>query len=139
MTFDSTQVTLSGSGGTQPFTLGDLGPGSYTPSDLQFLDSATFSNAVFQATLSQTSFQLSDGTTFLASSSALSATLDPSSGNSLAPGVDLVVLSVSGEVVATPEPRYGVFIAALVGFVAFIKSKAQATFFAEKPKRFQTA
>lgn len=116
LVFGSLQLMLSGSGGPQTIPVGDISPGFNTPSSLQFPDSFSFSEAVLQATLSQTSFALSDGTTFLANSSSLTATLDPASGPSLVPGQDFVVLSVSGEVASgVPEPRYGAYLLVLLG------------------------
>src|SRR5262249_20585674 len=79
LTFMGAEVTLSdASNNTVSYALGDLGPGSYTPDPLEFLDTALFSSATFQATLNQTSFALSDGTTFLTDSSTVSATILPS-------------------------------------------------------------
>jgi hypothetical protein len=108
ITLAGVQVTLfpAGAGSSPVIPLGDLAPGVYTPDGLQFLDTSQFSEATLQATLSQTTFALSDGTTFLADSAAIDATLLPSSGPVLQPGVDFVILSVSGEVSAIPEARH---------------------------------
>jgi hypothetical protein len=117
ITLGGAQVTLfpSGGGSSQVVSLGDLAPGVYTPDGLQFLDTSQFAEATLQATLSQTSFALSDGTTFRADSGAIDATLLPSSGPVLQPGQDFVVLSVSGEVSAIPEARHtGLFPVVLI-------------------------
>jgi hypothetical protein len=100
--FSSPTLTLTESGTPSPMSLADIGPGPFQ----QFvLDSATFSEADFSAQLSQTLFALADGTSFQASSNTLTATLLPSSGSFLTPGVDQVLLTVSGSVVATPVPE----------------------------------
>lgn len=113
ITLDGVQATLfpAGGGSSQTVSLGDLAPGVYTPDGLQLLDTSQFAEATLQATLSQTSFLLSDGATFLADSAAINAALLPSSGPVLQPGVDFVILSVSGEVSAIPEARHsGLFL-----------------------------
>jgi hypothetical protein len=118
LTFTGVQVTLSDTSGSQGFSLGDLGPGFYTPASLQFLDTSQFSSAIFQATLSRTSFLLSDGTIFLADSGLVTATLAPSAGPFLNPGQDFVVISTTGSISpvgAVPEPRHGVYLLAILG------------------------
>jgi len=102
LTFSGATLDLTQGGSTSPTPLGDLAPGI---SQLLVLDSASFSSAVFNAQLSQTFFALSDGTSFQADSNTLTATLFPSSGPFLTPGVDFVVLTVSGSVVVTPAPE----------------------------------
>ena len=102
LTFSSPTLTLTESGTPGSTSLADIGPGPFQ----QFvLDSANFSEAEFTAQLSQTLFALADGTSFQASSNTLTATLLPSSGPFLTPGVDSVLLTVSGSVVATPVPE----------------------------------
>lgn len=102
LTFSGATLDLTQSGVTSSIPLGDLAPGI---SQLLVLDSASFSSAVFNAQLSQTLFALSNGTSFQANSSTLTATLLPSSGPFLTPGVDFVLLTVSGTVVVpVPEP-----------------------------------
>jgi hypothetical protein len=100
--FSSPTLTLTESGTPSSMFLGDIGPG---PFQQLVLDSANFSEADFSAQLSQTLFALADGTSFQASSNILTATLLPSSGSFLTPGVDSVLLTVSGSVVATPVPE----------------------------------
>ena len=117
LTFTGVQVNLFDAGGSHGFLLGDLGPGSHTPASLEFLDTFQFSSATFQATLSQTSFLLWDGTTFLADSGMVTATLLPSAGLVLNPQ-DVAVISVTGSispVSAVPEPRHGVYLLAILG------------------------
>jgi hypothetical protein len=100
--FSSPTLTLTESGTPGSTSLADIGPG---PFQQLVVDSASFSEADFSAQLSQTLFALSDGTSFQASSNTLTATLLPSSGPFLIPGVDSVLLTVSGSVVATPVPE----------------------------------
>jgi hypothetical protein len=102
LTFSSPTLTLTESGTPGSLSLGDIGPGF---SQQLVLDSASFSEADFTAQLSQTLFTLADGTSFQASSNTLTGTLLPSSGPFLTPGVDSVLLTVSGSVVATPVPE----------------------------------
>jgi hypothetical protein len=100
LTFLGATVTPEGLGAS---SYGDQGPGA---SQILFLDSNVFASAVFQATLNQTLFTLSDGTSFQADSNVLTATLLPSNGTALVAGVDSVLLTVSGTpvVTAVPEP-----------------------------------
>lgn len=126
ITFDGVQATLfpSGGGSSQTISLGDLAPGVYTPDGLQFLDTSQFAEATLQATLSQTSFALSDGATFLADSAAIDATLLPSLGPVLQPGQDFVILSVSGEVSAIPEARHSaLFLVILIVGLLTLRAK----------------
>ncbi len=69
---------------------------------LQFPDTTSFSSATFMATLSTTTFLLTNGTTVsVVGSSLITATILPSSGLTLTPGVDFAVITVTA---ATPEP-----------------------------------
>jgi hypothetical protein len=105
LSFSNPTLTLTESGTPGSISLGDIGPGfSQQPQQL-VLDSASFSEADFTAQISQTLFALADGTSFQASSNTLTATLLPSSGPFLTPGVDSVLLTVSGSVVVTPVPE----------------------------------
>jgi hypothetical protein len=83
-------------------SFGDLAPGS---SQVAFSASNTFASALLEATLSQTVFTLGDGTTFQADSNLVTVSLLPSSGNSLTPGVDYAILTVSGAPVTSPVPE----------------------------------
>jgi hypothetical protein len=117
ITLTGVQISLFGSGGGSPqvFMLGDLGPGSYTPTSLQFLDTSQFTKATLQASFSQTTITLSNGTTFLADSSIINSTILPSSGSLLQPGQDFSILSISGKVNAIPEARHNaIFLAILI-------------------------
>lgn len=114
--FDS--LTLLGSileltlqdGTMQLISLGDIGPGSLLdgsgnpPAATQFSDTANFLSAIFIATLSQTSFLLSDGSLFLAASPSVTTMLLPSSGLFLTAGADFGVIDVAPRLIAVPEP-----------------------------------
>jgi hypothetical protein len=79
LTFMNSAVVLTMQGGSQQtVSLGDLGPGSVTPTALQFSATTNFTSAVFTATLSPTIFAISGGGSFQASSSQISAILSPS-------------------------------------------------------------
>lgn len=101
----SLMLTLQG-GSTQTVPLGNLVPGPLLDSSgkplssLQFSSSMNFMSATFVGILSQTTFLLVDGTTFVAASPTLSFTLLPSSGSSLVAGRDLGTLDVA----PVPEP-----------------------------------
>ena len=109
-------LTLAGSAGPSFIPLSDLGPGSYTPNEFKFPETTTFSSAIFTATLNTTVLSLSDGTVFSASSSTVVATLLPSSGLSLGPGVDFVLVQISGTS-SVPEPSGLSLFAAALGVV----------------------
>jgi len=107
LTFDNATLRVNLQGGSsQVVNLGSIGPGELLDSGgspvVQFPSIDNFTSALFKATLSPTSFMLSDGTTFKASAS-VSAHLVPSSGSSLQAGVDLVVINAQ-PVTVTPEP-----------------------------------
>ena len=107
--------TLNGSGAPQVFDIGTVGPGSANPISLQFPDTDGFTSALFSADLSTPTFLLFDGTTIVATSSAVIATLLPSDRGVLAGGTDLVTLSVEGSPSSSvPEPRSGVLVGGLL-------------------------
>jgi len=101
LTFQSAQLSLIEPSGNEVFNLGDVGPGTIL-SDL-VTASADISSATFTGTLDQTALTLSDGSTFLATSSSIQTTIQPSSGAFLNPG-DFALITVSDEVTAVPEP-----------------------------------
>lgn len=118
LTFATASLSLTESGATTVIDMGDIAPGFFSPSSLLFLDTQDFTEAVFQATLSKTTFLLSDGSAFQATASTLSADLLPSSGPDLMPDLDSVLITVDGSIVANsvPEPMSGVFcLAGMVG------------------------
>lgn len=101
LTFLNSSLTLMSGGPPLVIPLGDLGPGSLSPTDpVQFPDTTSFSGAIFTATLNQTSFLLADGSTFVAGSSTIAAEILPLSGPFLVAGSDFAVIAVS----EAPEP-----------------------------------
>ena len=123
LTFLSSSLTLMGSGSPLVIPLGDLAPGALSPTDpVQFPDTSLFTEAIFTATLNQTSFLLSDGTTFVAGSSAISAAILPSSGTSLVVGTDFSVITVS-TVSSVPEPNAALLLGASVVILIGIKRR----------------
>lgn len=109
--------------GVSASSFGDQGPGI---SQVLFLDTDTFASALFQATLSKTVFTLGDGSVFQADSNLVSATLLPSSGTQLTPGVDFAVLDVSGAPVVgqTPEPREVLLLAVGLPLLLLVASRS---------------
>ena len=108
LTLDNVVLTAFFAGGSwQTFDLGNLAPGELVDAGgnpvVQFPGSAEFTSATLSATLSQTTFTLSDGSTFTASPS-ISVDLTPSSGGLLAAGVDLAAIYAEPAGTATPEP-----------------------------------
>lgn len=103
VSFLGATLTPAGPGNPGSTSLGDVTPGALQ--DL-VLGTDVFSSALFQATLSQTLFLFTDGTSFQANSNVVTATLLPSSGDALTAGVDFLVLTVSGAPVIehAPEP-----------------------------------
>lgn len=106
LSFNNVTLILSlVGGGTQTITLGNLTAGSYTPVNLQFSASDGFSSAQLTATLNQTTFSLSGGSSFSATSAQLSVLLTPNSGPSLTPDTDFSLISVSdAAATSVPEP-----------------------------------
>ena len=100
--FQNVTVTADGNAISVPA----VGPGSVQPSALSFVESVQFPSATFSATVSDTDLNLSDGTILQLTSDVVTGTLVPSSGNGLAAGVDLVVLTVNGNIslASVPEP-----------------------------------
>jgi hypothetical protein len=108
LTLDNVVLTAFFLGGaSQTFELGDIGPGELLDSDgnpvVQFSSSSQFTSATLTATLSQTTFALSDGSTFNASPS-ISVELTASVGGLLVAGVDFAPIYAEAGRAATPEP-----------------------------------
>lgn len=112
--FDTTSSTAT------PNSLGDQTPGS---SQLAVLASDSYSEADFAATLSQTIFGLSDGTTFQADSDLVSVALLPSSGPSLQADVDYAIISVNGSLVTPPVPEPPVWLLFLTAITCVVVRK----------------
>jgi hypothetical protein len=118
LTLENASLTVTpASGAPQTFNLGNLGPGESLDANgnplVQFPSMENFTSATFTATLSPTTFNLSDGSHFVASDT-LSADLVPSSGSFLQASVDSVVISAQ----PVPEPSVLVLLttSALVEF-----------------------
>lgn len=122
LTFLSSSLTLDD--GISPLTisLGDLSPGPLNPTDpLQFPDTSTFLSATFIATLSQTTFLLSDGSSFTANSPTISLQLLPSSSPYLQAGIDFGIIYVDD---SSPEPNtWLLFMIGLATLVVIRKKK----------------
>jgi hypothetical protein len=106
-------VYFVGGGSSVVFQNQDLSPGEllYFPgSPQEFPSNTEIASAVLTATLSQTTFTLSDGSTFTALAD-ISVDLLPSSGGTLEAGVDFAPIdaqSAGGS--ATPEPSPGILV-----------------------------
>jgi hypothetical protein len=98
ISFLGATLTATGPGNPGSIAFGDVNPGALQ--DL-VLGTDVFISASFKATLSQTLFLLSNGTSFQADTNIITATLLPSSGNSLKAGTDFLVLTVSGSPVVS--------------------------------------
>jgi hypothetical protein len=98
-------LTLEDGGPSIVVDLGAIDPGPYPPiGSLQFPDTIAFTSAILSATLNQTSLLLADGTTFVADSPSVLATILPS-GSSLAGGSDFAVISITGSIASTQVPE----------------------------------
>jgi hypothetical protein len=120
LTFKNSSLELF-SGGllTQTLNLGDIGPGFFSPNDLQFPDTQNFSSALFMATLDFTSLQLDGGGSLTASSDQISALLLPSIGNTLTAGTDFTLI----EVAAVPEPDSLFLLGCVVAILSVVKRR----------------
>ncbi len=118
LTFMNSFLLLTQQGGSQQtVSLGDLGPGSYTPASLQFSVVTNFTSAVFTATLNPTTFLISGGSSFQAANSQISVRISPSSGAVLVADTDFAPINVSNTG-AAPEPGTAMFV--LSAFTAAI-------------------
>jgi hypothetical protein len=98
--FLGSTLTVVQASGSTVFNLGDLGPGDFS---VEVSQSEVFLSALFTATLSQTMFQLANGSFFIASPT-FSTDLLPAAGSTLTPDVDLAVMNVSGTIAQVTEP-----------------------------------
>jgi hypothetical protein len=114
LTLQNASITLEGDFGTEVISIGDVGPGIFSPpSSLDFTDTTDLTSAIFAATLSESVINLYDGSTFTPASETIIATILPSSGNDLAAGRDFAVITASDEapVTSTPEPSTALMMA----------------------------
>jgi len=105
---------------TSTNSIGDQPPAS---SQLAVLASDSYSEADFQATLSQTTFGLSDGTTFQANSNVVSLALLPSSPPSLQADADFAFITVSGSIVTAPAPESPTWLLLLTAMICIAVRK----------------
>jgi hypothetical protein len=103
ISFLNTSITWDSGANTD--VVGTVDPGSVQFPSLQFPDSQLITDALFQATLSTTTFTIS-GQTYLAASDAVTVDLLPSTPPDLQAGVDFALIDIeaSPTVTATPEP-----------------------------------
>lgn len=127
LTFTGGTLTMVSGGTPLVVPMGDVPPGPISPtSDLEFPETTLFSSAVFSASLSQASFLLQDGLSFVADSATISAALLPSAGSWLTAGSDLALITVEGRISDVPEPAAAaVFCAGLIG-LHFVKRFVRA-------------
>ena len=83
--------------------VGTIDPGSVQFAGLQFPDSQLLTDALFQATLSTTTFTIS-GQTYLAASNVVTADLLPSSGPDLQAGLDFALINIEASPIVAPTP-----------------------------------
>ena len=124
---NATLIVFFQDGSSQAINLGNIGPGELLDSNgnpvVQFPSTDNFTSAV--ATLSPTSFMLSDGSAFRASAS-ISADLLPSSGSLLVAGTDFAIVNAE-PVAVIPEPANWVLLSTgwllLAFFVTALKGQ----------------
>ncbi|MEO8126717.1 MAG: hypothetical protein ABJF23_00925 [Bryobacteraceae bacterium] len=124
LSFLDSSMTLEDGGPSSVVNIGAVDPGPFaSPISLQFPDTAVFTSATFSGMLSHTTLLLADGTTFLADSSEVVATILPFSGQSLVAGGDFAVISITGSIAPTdsvPEPQTGVLVMAAFGLLSVV-------------------
>jgi hypothetical protein len=108
LTLDDVVLTAFLAGGsTQTFDLGNIAPGELLDANgnpvVQVPGSWQFTSATLTATLSQTTFMLSDGSTFTAAPS-IALDLTPSSGGLLVAGLDFAAIYAEPATGTVPEP-----------------------------------
>jgi hypothetical protein len=132
--FVNSILTIVEGGSSTDYLLGDIGPGFFQSDVLQFLTSAQITSATFVAQLGPLVFTLSDGTTWAANATSVTASLLPSSGSFLTAGLDVAVLTVDASQQSTPpssvpEPRTWLLVASGFAIVAGwrVRTRARTT------------
>ena len=128
LTFQNASLTLTFSDSSSTVVpLGDIASGLLSDgfgnplAALQFTDMTNFEKGVFSATLNQTTFLLSDGSSFTTDSANISTSLLPSSGQYLSAGTDSAVITTSGSSFpVSPVPEPGTLTLIETGFLGFI-------------------
>lgn len=101
LTFTNATLELEINGVSQILNLGDIGPGDYVDSDLEFSQATDFQRATFQALITFFSVTLADGTAMPLQSQAVTGEL-VAAGAALLPG-DLSILTITSTS-EVPEP-----------------------------------
>ena len=114
LTFRTSSLVLVKGGISQTVLLGDIDPGISNPVELEFPDTDIFSSATFSATLDTLTLDLDGGGSITLFSPTIEAALLPSAGGNLVPGTDFVLLTVSDEVPAVPEPSSYILFATVI-------------------------
>jgi hypothetical protein len=127
LNFLNLAATFVDEGGTAgaPITLGDLAANSLLAdstgvSPLLFADTQFFASAVLTGMIEGFTAQLADGSVFTAALSPFTVTILPLSGTTLAAGVDLASITITGDV-STPTsevPEPGTLLLLAMGIVA---------------------
>jgi hypothetical protein len=104
ISFLNTSVTWDSGANTD--VVGTVDPGTFQFAGLQFPDSELITDALFQATLSTTTFTI-NGQTYLAASNAVTVDLLPSTPPDLQAGVDFALIDIQASPIATPTPEPG--------------------------------
>lgn len=128
VSFEGITVTYTDSttSTTTSASLPDLSPDQVL-NQLAVGASDMYSQTVFSATLSQTIFTLSDGTTFQADSSTVTFTLSPSSPPSLQADVDSGFITVNGSIITSTAPEPPVSLLLLGGMLCLLGVKRART------------
>ena len=126
VTFLNSTLTIVIGGVSQDISLGDLAPGSYNPSSLEFSSDTLFDSATFTATLDTTSLTLDDASTVTALTDQLSITLSPTLTGTLTADIDLAIITaetIDPTTTDVPEPAPALLTAAAALAIALRRSR----------------
>jgi hypothetical protein len=129
--FVNSMLTVVQNGASTDYLLGDIGPGFFQSDLLQFLTSASISSATFVAQFNPLVFTLADGTTWAANSTVVTASLLPSSGSFLTPGLDVTLLTIDAieqtdPPSSIPEPGTLLLVAGGIATIAACRARTRA-------------
>jgi hypothetical protein len=109
LVFQNASITVLTDATSDVVALGDIGPGVFSPSILEFSSDIQILSLTFSATLSPTLFDVSGTGQQEAASPNLVLAVTPTAGDFLEPGVDFGILTITTADTAVPEPASWLF------------------------------
>ena len=123
--FKNASITIFTAGPSFTISVGNLGPGAYTPADLEVSDLTAITSATFTATLDPAFLRLADGNVVKIDARNIFVPILPSAGKFLTPDVEFALISAEPQPSAVPEPYMGVGVVCGLLILASLHSRSK--------------